>query len=195
MASTTSALFQPFELTPHISLTHRVVLAPLTRLRATAAGVPIMPLVKEYYAQRASSPGSLLIAEGTIIAPQGSGYLHLPGIWSAEQIAAWKEVCRSFPLIPRAPPYLTSSSFVFILGCRRGSREGQLHLPPNLRLRPWFGPRRPPSRRLPLHRRIRHPPFRPTRSASSPRAHRRRNQRVRQALRCRRFKRRASSGI
>lgn len=90
---TTPALFRPFQLTPHISLKHRVALAPLTRLRASSSSVPLQPIVKVYYAQRASTPGTLLIAEGTIVAPQAGGWGHAPGIWSAEQIDAWKEVC------------------------------------------------------------------------------------------------------
>jgi NADPH2 dehydrogenase len=74
------------------ALQHRVVLAPLTRYKASEAHVPYLPLVAEYYAQRASKPGSLLITEATFIAARAGGYAHIPGIWSPEQIAAWKEV-------------------------------------------------------------------------------------------------------
>jgi NADPH2 dehydrogenase len=48
--------------------------------------------MKEYYSQRSSIPGSLLISEGTFIAPKAGGYHNAPGIWSKEQISAWKEV-------------------------------------------------------------------------------------------------------
>jgi NADPH2 dehydrogenase len=49
-------------------------------------------MVAEYYAQRASVPGTLLITEATFIAPQAGGYDNAPGIWSKEQITGWKTV-------------------------------------------------------------------------------------------------------
>jgi NADPH2 dehydrogenase len=66
-------------------------MAPLTRLRADDSHVPL-PFVAEYYAQRASVPGTLLISEATFIAPEGAGIGNAPGIWSPEQIEAWKNV-------------------------------------------------------------------------------------------------------
>ncbi|MCJ1289350.1 Chanoclavine-I aldehyde reductase fgaOx3 [Xylographa carneopallida] len=72
-------------------LQHRLVMAPLTRYRADENHVPL-PMVTEYYAQRASVPGTLLITEATVISPRASGYNHIPGIYSAAQIAQWKEV-------------------------------------------------------------------------------------------------------
>ncbi|KAH9925903.1 NADH:flavin oxidoreductase/NADH oxidase [Epithele typhae] len=86
----TPALFQPIRI-GNTELKHRVALAPLTRLRNDAAHVPT-ELVIEYYAQRASVPGTLLVSEGTYIAPQASGQPHAPGIWNDAQIAAWKKV-------------------------------------------------------------------------------------------------------
>lgn len=74
-----------------LSLSHRIVLAPMTRLRSSAAHVPL-PMTTEYYAQRASTPGTLLITEATLISPRASGESHVPGIWSASQISAWKQV-------------------------------------------------------------------------------------------------------
>ena len=65
---------------------------PQTRLRNTADHVPT-DLVTEFYAQRASVPGTLLITEATYIAPYAGSQPHAPGIWSEEQIAAWKKVC------------------------------------------------------------------------------------------------------
>ena len=47
----------------------------------------------EHYSLRASTPGTLLIAEGTLIAPKAGGYPDMPGIWNEEQIAAWIKVC------------------------------------------------------------------------------------------------------
>jgi NADPH2 dehydrogenase len=86
-----SQLFQPITIGA-ISLQHRVVLAPLTRLKGDANHVPLLPLVKEYYTQRGSTPGTLLITESTIIAAKAGGYPNMPGIWSSEQINAWREV-------------------------------------------------------------------------------------------------------
>lgn len=83
-----SKLFQPVDLGP-IKLANRVVMAPLTRSRANEAGVP-NDLHVEYYRQRASA--GLIIAEATNISPEGRGYAWTPGIFSDEQVAAWKKV-------------------------------------------------------------------------------------------------------
>lgn len=85
-----SKLFKPLKI-GNMSLQHRLVMAPLTRFRADDQNVPL-PFVAEYYAQRASVPGTLLITEATFIAPQASGYPNVPGIWNQDQITAWKAV-------------------------------------------------------------------------------------------------------
>jgi N-ethylmaleimide reductase len=69
---------------------HRVVLAPLTRMRADQGDRP-GPLMAEYYAQRASE-GGFLIGEATIAAPNGNGYLGAPGLYDDAQIVGWKRV-------------------------------------------------------------------------------------------------------
>ncbi|PVF97962.1 putative NADPH2 dehydrogenase chain OYE2 [Serendipita vermifera] len=74
-----------------LDLAHRVVLAPLTRVRANSAHVH-GDLAVTYYGQRASTPGTLLISEATLITPQASGFDNAPGIWSKEQIEAWKRI-------------------------------------------------------------------------------------------------------
>ncbi|KAJ7155043.1 hypothetical protein C8R46DRAFT_1005166 [Mycena filopes] len=86
-----SKLFEPIKV-GNVELQHRIVLAPLTRYKADAAHVPYVPLVPEYYSQRGSKPGTLLITEGTFIAARAGGYAHIPGIWSPAQITAWKAV-------------------------------------------------------------------------------------------------------
>ena len=91
MSSTLPALFQPIQV-GDAKLAHRVVLAPQTRLRNTADHVPT-DLVTEFYSQRASVPGTLLISEATYISPQASGQPLAPGIWNDKQISAWKKVC------------------------------------------------------------------------------------------------------
>ncbi|EPQ51238.1 FMN-linked oxidoreductase [Gloeophyllum trabeum ATCC 11539] len=83
-------LFQPTTLGP-LALSHRVVLAPLSRRRASAAHVP-GELAATYYAQRASVPGTLLISESTEIAAKAGGSANTPGIWSDEQVEGWKRV-------------------------------------------------------------------------------------------------------
>ncbi len=91
---TISKLFTPIQVGKS-ALGHRVVLAPLTRCRADAAHVHTK-LAVEYYRQRASVPGTLLISEATFIAPQAGGMPHVPGIWSQEQIEAWKPVSHRY---------------------------------------------------------------------------------------------------
>ncbi|SJL10816.1 related to NADH:flavin oxidoreductase/12-oxophytodienoate reductase [Armillaria ostoyae] len=88
----TSKLFQPITV-GRLSLSHRVVLAPMTRLRVNPVTLsPLLPLVKDYYVQRAKVPGTLLISEGTVVAPKASGFPGAPEIWTEEQISAWKEI-------------------------------------------------------------------------------------------------------
>lgn len=84
-------LFQPINV-GSLQLQHRVVLAPMTRLRASKTHIPIVEIVKEYYEQRAHTPGTLLITEATLIAEKAGGYDHVPGIWNQDQIDAWKEI-------------------------------------------------------------------------------------------------------
>ena len=69
-------------------LKNRIVMAPMTRSRAIN-NIP-NSLIAEYYAQRASA--GLIITEGTSPSPNGLGYARIPGIFSAEQTKAWKEV-------------------------------------------------------------------------------------------------------
>ncbi|PLP99593.1 alkene reductase [Cupriavidus pauculus] len=84
-----SKLFTPIQIGPH-AIAHRVVLAPLTRMRAEAGAIP-GKLMAEYYAQR-TSPGALLIGEATIAAANGNGYLGAPGLYDDSQIAGWRLV-------------------------------------------------------------------------------------------------------
>lgn len=86
-----SRLFAPLQIGT-ITAQHRIIHAPLTRLRATKDHVPLTPMVKEYYTQRCSTPGTFLIAESNIIAPEHGGAPHMPGIWNSDQVAAWKEI-------------------------------------------------------------------------------------------------------
>lgn len=81
-------LFTPVTLGDY-PLRNRVVMAPMTRSRADAQGVP-SPLTAEYYASRADA--GLIITEGTGSSPAGMGYARTPGIYTPAQIAAWRGI-------------------------------------------------------------------------------------------------------
>lgn len=83
-------LFEPLKI-GNMELKHRVAMAPLTRFRADDSHA-ILPMAAEYYGQRASVPGTLLITEATIIGEQYGGYPNVPGIYRDDQIEAWKKV-------------------------------------------------------------------------------------------------------
>jgi N-ethylmaleimide reductase len=84
------ALFSPLKIGPY-QLKHRLVMAPLTRMRAEKPSLAPRPLNVEYYAQRAT-PGGLIIAEASPIAATGFGSPGVPGIYSQAQIKGWREV-------------------------------------------------------------------------------------------------------
>lgn len=109
-----SKLFQPLNVA-RVPLKHRVVMAPLTRYRCDDDWVPMeiakgakIPLVyveghangvnlvltrlADYYTQRASTPGTLLITEATLISERAAGRRNVPGIWTKGQIAGWKSI-------------------------------------------------------------------------------------------------------
>ena len=75
-----------------LHLKNRVVMAPLTRCRATADRVPT-PMMAEYYAQRASA--GLIIAEATVISEAANGYENTPGLFSDAQVEGWKAVTQA----------------------------------------------------------------------------------------------------
>jgi N-ethylmaleimide reductase len=82
------ALLSPFPLRD-LLLKNRVVMSPLTRSRAGTERLA-NALMAEYYSQRASA--GLIISEATVISKQAIGWLNSPGIYSAEQAEAWKQV-------------------------------------------------------------------------------------------------------
>jgi N-ethylmaleimide reductase len=83
-----SKIFTPVKIGRY-TLPNRLVMAPMTRSRADANGVP-SDLVHIYYSQRASA--GLIISEGVFPSATGKGYVRTPGIETDEQIAAWKKV-------------------------------------------------------------------------------------------------------
>lgn len=91
-AGAAAPLFQPYRLPSGKELQHRIVYAPLTRCRAFN-NIP-QPNAAVYYAQRASQ-GGLMISEGTVISDDGHGYPCTPGIYSEEQVTAWKPIVQA----------------------------------------------------------------------------------------------------
>ena len=84
-----SSLFDPIDLSPALALPNRILMAPLTRGRATKAAVPTA-IMGDYYAQRAGA--GLIISEATGISREGLGWPYAPGLWNDEQVAGWKPV-------------------------------------------------------------------------------------------------------
>jgi N-ethylmaleimide reductase len=82
------SLFDPIKLGATLC-PNRVIMAPLTRGRATAGHVPT-ELMRTYYEQRAGA--GLIITEATGISREGLGWPYAPGIWNAEQVAGWMPV-------------------------------------------------------------------------------------------------------
>ena len=83
-----SKLLEPLQV-GELHLPNRIIMAPLTRCRASAGRVP-NALMAKYYAQRASV--GLILSEATSVCPMGVGYPDSPGIWSDEQGAGWQQV-------------------------------------------------------------------------------------------------------
>lgn len=91
MSMVESRLFNPLKI-GNVELKHRIGMPSLTRLRAGDDRVPTT-LMKDYYGQRASVPGTLIITEGTLVSPSACGaFPNAPGIWSKDQVAAWKAI-------------------------------------------------------------------------------------------------------
>jgi len=86
-----NTLFSPIQL-GDIALDNRLVMAPLTRNRAVG-GIP-NPMMATYYRQRANpaTGAGLIITEASPVCPMGHGYLDTPGIYSPEQVQAWRQV-------------------------------------------------------------------------------------------------------
>jgi 2,4-dienoyl-CoA reductase-like NADH-dependent reductase (Old Yellow Enzyme family) len=86
------SLFDPLTVGA-LHLPNRIVMSPLTRSRATPDTRVPVPLMAEYYAQRATA--GLIISEATSVDPMGVGYAATPGIWSDEQTEGWKPVTKA----------------------------------------------------------------------------------------------------
>lgn len=120
-------LFKPLKI-GNMEVKHRIGMAPLTRMRASDDRVPT-PLMKEYYTQRAAVPGTLIITEGTCVAPSAcGGFANCPGIWSKDQVAEWRTItdevhrkgsfiyCQLFSFGRAADPEIAKSEGIEIVG-------------------------------------------------------------------------------
>ncbi|UZK65284.1 alkene reductase [Sphingomonas sp. M1-B02] len=85
-------LFDPIQLGA-INAPNRILMAPLTRARATREHVPTA-IMGDYYAQRAGA--GLIISEATGISREGLGWPFAPGLWTDEQVEGWKPVLEKF---------------------------------------------------------------------------------------------------
>ena len=113
-------LFNPHSLCS-ISLQNRVVMAPMTRSRATG-NIP-NSLMAEYYGQRSSA--GLIITEGTSPSPNGLGYARIPGIFSPEQREGWRLVTDAVH---------AGGGRIFIQLMHAGRVGSRLNLPPGAEL-------------------------------------------------------------
>ena len=86
------SLFDPLKLGA-LELPNRILMAPLTRSRATPDARIPTHLQRDYYVQRASA--GLIFSEATSVTPMGVGYAATPGIWSDEQTEGWKSVVKA----------------------------------------------------------------------------------------------------
>lgn len=85
----TKTLFGEYRLNSLFTLKNRILMAPMTRVKADADHVPTQAMA-DYYARRADA--GLIITEGTVIGPDALGYNNVPGIYSDAQIREWKNV-------------------------------------------------------------------------------------------------------
>ncbi len=90
-ASEDDPLFAPLQVGA-LKLPNRIVMAPLTRCRASVGRVP-NEMMAEYYAQRAAF--GLILSEATSVCPMGVGYPDTPGIWSDEHVVGWRLVTQA----------------------------------------------------------------------------------------------------
>ncbi len=114
-------LFDPYTLGP-ITLANHLVMAPLTRNRASADHVPT-PIMVTYYSERASM--GLIITEGTSPSADGLGYARIPGLFDAAHVAAWKLVTDAVH---------TSGGKIFVQLMHTGRASNALNLPAGARV-------------------------------------------------------------
>src|SRR6202047_1574552 len=91
-------LFTPYRM-GDLDLPNRIVMAPLTRMRAQSHDHVPAAVQADYYAQRASA--GLIIGEATAISPEGFGWADTPGLWAGGQVRGWRRVTDAVPAAGR----------------------------------------------------------------------------------------------
>lgn len=91
MSDTNTKLWQPLRVGA-VTLSHRLIMAPLTRYRNADSHAPITPMMTKYYADRACVPGTLIITEATGVSGAAEARAWLPSVRTPEQVAGWKEI-------------------------------------------------------------------------------------------------------
>jgi NADPH2 dehydrogenase len=104
-----SRLFQPLDV-GKCQLQHRIVMAPMTRMRTDKNHAPL-PITEEYYGQRSHTSGTLIITEGVAVSETLVGLPHWAGGWSQDQLQMWKRV---------ADKVHSKSCFIFMQFCCAG---------------------------------------------------------------------------
>lgn len=105
-----------------LRLPNRIVMAPMTRCRATADHVPTA-LMADYYRQRATA--GLIITEGTSPSPNGLGYARIPGLYAPEHVAGWRQVTNAVH---------TAGGRIFVQLMHTGRTSHPLNMPPGARI-------------------------------------------------------------
>ncbi|KAK7030476.1 hypothetical protein VNI00_014063 [Paramarasmius palmivorus] len=129
----TPALFTPITIGNGLHLQHRIVHAPVTRLRTSESYSPL-PIMKEYYAQRASTPGTLIIGEASVVHPSQHGVPYACSFYSDEDIQTWKEIVDAVH---------AKGSYIFlqIVACGRGAQPHMIPVNPETGERyPYLAP-------------------------------------------------------
>ncbi|CAK7217428.1 hypothetical protein SCUCBS95973_003148 [Sporothrix curviconia] len=90
LASMSSRLFEPVQV-GRCALQHRIAMAPMTRRRANN-DYTATDLMREYYAQRATTPGTLLISEAVAVCQRAAVWQNTPGLYTDAQVAAWQPI-------------------------------------------------------------------------------------------------------
>lgn len=73
-----------------MNIKHRIAMCPMTRYRAPEH-IP-SDLMVEFYGQRSSVEGTMMVTEATAITEAAAGQDNVPGIWSDQQVDAWSKV-------------------------------------------------------------------------------------------------------
>ncbi|EPX75161.1 NADPH dehydrogenase [Schizosaccharomyces octosporus yFS286] len=89
-----SRLFDPIKV-GNMELQHRIVHAPATRLRCHEDGMVMTELVREYYSQRSSVPGTLLITESIFSGPKSGGFTNIPCLYNEKHAEAWRPIVKA----------------------------------------------------------------------------------------------------